>query len=261
VKSPNNSHSTTKHCLNFFPYQLTFPNFFVAARCFYHEQTGEKKKPDDVVAWVGVYDLSRTTEGRIATHQVSELLIHEDWSFRSESLDADIALAVLESEVDLSSPFICLPPKSHREVIATGTVVRWSGRESTEANQTVYGLTPSELRLSAIPRAQCLSAESKQENFSSPRTFCGRYANQTACEGNHGSGFYVYDNLKKIFTLVGISSNPQTSSDACTSGNHSIFTDVTKFVDWIHRKVKETKTIKWKEVDFECEESDEYATR
>jgi hypothetical protein len=60
------------------------------------------KWPKDVVAWIGKHNLREDNEEGSVAHDVEEVIIHEDWKHYEDDFDADIALLVLQTEVDLA---------------------------------------------------------------------------------------------------------------------------------------------------------------
>jgi secreted trypsin-like serine protease len=77
---------------------------FSAAHCVEdkHRREEEVKLPKDVVAWIGKHNLREDNEEGSVAHDVEEVIIHEDWKHYEDDFDADIALLVLKTEVDLA---------------------------------------------------------------------------------------------------------------------------------------------------------------
>jgi secreted trypsin-like serine protease len=191
-----------------------------------------------------------TDEKGSKAHAVWDVILHEDWDHQSADDDADIALIVLEAEVDLIQQnvgLVSLPPPSEGKVIGTGYVVGWDINERSSAS------TPNELRLLAVTQLQCFEADQLLSLVSSNRTFCAGFVNESnsSCKGDSGGGYFLVDQSTGTSNLVGIASVP-ISNSSCQSNTFSIFTDVSKFTVWIEEKMEETKQIKWEEVEFEC---------
>ena len=184
------------------------------------------------------------------------MILHEDWKYKDEEWDADVALVVLLTEVDLSSfivGIVCLPPSSKHEVTGSGTISGWGFSEESQKQKKPFSSTPNELRLPAVPLAICVNADERFEIVSSNRTFCAGYMNKNkaACQGDSGSGFYQLKGQN--YNLAGVvSASLKDNSVYCVTEFYSIFTDVSKFTDWIKNKIDETKIINWEEVNFEC---------
>ena len=192
-------------------------------------------------------------------HKVWNVILHPDWKYNSMKWDADISLVVLATDVDLSDELkvgiICLPPQTKLKVSGSGTVVGWGISERSEARGDYHDSVPNKLRLPAVTQSQCLENDDDFEVALSPRTFCAGFLNQmkSACKGDSGGGWFTYNDSTEKYELGGIvSASLNDFYGRCRSETYSIFTDVTKFTDWIEEKVEETKKIKWKEIDFEC---------
>jgi secreted trypsin-like serine protease len=194
-------------------------------------------------------------------HEVHDILLHYDWQSGSSNFDADLALLVLESPVDLSNQLVvgvvCLPPARSESVSGVGKMAGWGISEWSESISESYSFTPNEIELSAVSRDVCLAADYNFQVFTSPRTFCAGIANQnkSSCKGDSGGGFFQFDSFNGAFNVIGISSSSVLDSfKGCRTGSYSVFTDVTKFVGWIDKNIEETKDSVWKQVHFECKE-------
>jgi secreted trypsin-like serine protease len=234
---------------------------FVAAHCFQVKYTfdGDKKAPQEVTVWVGRHNLDKANESRAVEHEVWDLILHEDWDYTSNDFDADIALIVLETEVDLKKRFtvgvVCLPAASQAEVSGIGIIAGWGASKRSEANQEPHDSTPNELELPAVTKAECVEADYRLDILLTDRNFCAGFVNQnkSACVGDSGGGFVQYDKSTKAYSITGIvSSSLKDNVGSCRIDLYSVFTDVTKFTDWINLNMEETMDIKWINVDFEC---------
>jgi secreted trypsin-like serine protease len=200
-----------------------------------------------ITAWVGKFNLSETDEKGSEAHIVWQIIIHDDYDYKTESFDADLAIMVLEEKINFektNAGTICLPPASSSHVSGDGSIVRWSVSEN-----------PSELQLPTVPSDVCFADELRFAEISSNRTFCAGFKNQgkSACQGESGGGFFKFDGSTSRFSLVGIiSTSLYNPFGSCRLDTYSVFTDVGKFVDWIEMKIEETREIKWQKVDFEC---------
>jgi secreted trypsin-like serine protease len=225
---------------------------FVAAHCFQIKYTydGEKKAPQEVTVWVGKHNLDKADEDRAVEHEVWEVILHEDWDYTSNDFDADIALVVLESEVDLRKRFtvgvVCLPSASQAEVSGIGIIAGWGISKRSEANQEPHDSTPNELELPAVTKAQCVDADHRLHILLTDRNFCAGFVNQnkSACVGDSGGGFVQYDKETKAYSITGIvSSSLKDNVGSCRIDLYSVFTDL---------KMEETKEKKWIDVNFDC---------
>jgi secreted trypsin-like serine protease len=199
---------------------------------------------------VGKHNLDREGERGSAAYQVIRLTLHEDWKHETDDFDADIALLTLDTKVDLTNRqtvrIVCLPQSSTSEVTGMGTVVGWGISERSLADREQHDSKPNKLELPAVTKQQCFASNDSTADqldlASSERTFCAGFVNQnkSACKGDSGGGFYVYDRSKKTYNVAGIvSSSLPEESGGCRTDTYSIFTDVSKFIDWIHAKMVE----------------------
>lgn len=185
------------------------------------------------------------------------VILHQDWKYDSNKWDADISLVVLVTDVDLSDELkvgtVCLPQQSQLEVSGSGIVVGWGISEKSEARRDPHDSVPNKLKLPAVTKSECLESDDDFEIALSPRAFCAGFLNQmkSACKGDSGGGWFTYNNSTEKYDLGGIvSASLNDPYGRCRSETYSIFTDVTKFTDWIEEKIEETKEIKWKYIDF-----------
>jgi secreted trypsin-like serine protease len=197
--------------------------------------------PKDVVAWVGQYFLERENERGSIAYDVDNFIVHEDWKYDEDNYDADIALILLARKVNLDQrKFVDLPAPSQGEVTVDGTVVSFGHLTDGDS-------TPNELTIPAVTQAQCFEADYRLRELSSNRTFCAGFVNQgkSVCKGDTGGGFYQLDRSTERHTLAGIVS--ASLSGGCNINTYSVFTDVSKFTEWIQEKMEE---IEWTYVEF-----------
>jgi secreted trypsin-like serine protease len=222
-----------------------------AAHCFEnkHRRPDDIKTSANITVWVGKHNLDKAEENAVE-HGVSQLFIHEDWKHDEPDFDADIAMAVLINEVDLSRRFIvgviCLPQASNRSVDGMGVIAGWGMSERSIAENEDHDSKPNHLVLPAISNLRCFNTDYRLCVISSDRTFCGGFVNQTksACNGDSGGGFVQYDESKRSFELVGIiSSSIKDTVGECNKELYSIFTDVRKFLGWITDKMEGSNNV------------------
>jgi secreted trypsin-like serine protease len=218
----------------------------LAAHCFSEKHRREKdvKSAKDVVVWIGKHNLLVENERGSVAHGVGELFLHENWKYDSDDYDADIALLLLKTEVDLTQRqfvrIVCLPAPSQGEVTGDGTVVGFGISERSEADGERHDSTPNELTLPAVSQTQC-TEDNRFHHIYSNRTFCAGFENQgkAACKGDSGGGFYQYDRSTTRYNLAGIvSSSIYDPFGGCSINTYSMFTDVSKFVGWIQEKME-----------------------
>jgi secreted trypsin-like serine protease len=215
------------------------------------------KWPKDVVAWIGKHNLREDNEEGSVAHDVEEVIIHEDCKHYEDDFDADIAFLVLKTEVDLAQRqfvrIVCLPTPSQGEVTGDGTVVGFGISERSEADGKRHDSTLNEVTLPAVTQAQC-TKDDRMFLLSSNRTFCAGFVNQgkAVCKGDSGGGFYQLNRSTRRFTLAGIvSASSYDPIKPCNTNSYSVFTDVSKFVGWIQKKME----IEWTYVKFSLKDN------
>ena len=209
---------------------------------------------------VGKHNLGEKDESGSSAHKVWDIILNEFWDYNSYDYDADISLVVLQNEIDLSDPskvgIICLPLLSQSEVTGSGTVVGWGISEKSVEKRQPHDSTPNELKLPAVSQSQCFDTDDRFVIASSNRTFCAGFLNKnkSACQGDSGGGWFILNWTSKAYNLAGIvSASLNDPFSYCVFDTYSIFTDVTKFVDWIENKMEATKEVNWEDVEFMCE--------
>jgi secreted trypsin-like serine protease len=227
----------------------------LAAHCFSekYRRPEDVKSADDVVAWVGKHNLLVENERGSVAHIVNNIILHEDWKHNEDRYDADIALLLLKTEVDLTQRqfvrIVCLPTPSQSKVTGDGTVVGFGVSKRSIADREGHDSTPNELTLPAVTQAQCFAADYRFHLLLSNRTFCAGFVNQgkAVCRGDSGGGFYQFDyrNTSRYILAGIVSASVYDPMEFCKVDTYSVFTDVSKFVGWIQSKIKETKKIEW----------------
>jgi len=139
---------------------------------------------------------------------------------------------VLESEVIFNKYIqpICMP-NSNSVVIKTGIVV---GFGKSEDETKVHENIPKLLETPIHSNEDCFFDYPSLVTLSSRRTFCGGTGNGFGvCKGDSGSGLIVTDGT--VYYLRGIvSSSIIGGRYGCDVNAYAVFTDVTKYIDWIN---------------------------
>lgn len=196
------------------------------ASCF--QTTNRVYQANEVVLFLGRYNIVNSKENEVRTSSVDQILIHEDYMVNEGSADADIALAIMRQKVEYSDYIrpICLWEGSDNLSIIGqfGTVIGWTRVD------TGLVVTPelTKINLPIVSEADCLRSDDTIQYIISNRTFCAGGRNGAGlCNGFLGSGMAFKINNKWV--LRGIVS-------ACNLNDYFVFTDVAKFVDWIKLK-------------------------
>ncbi|XP_070509118.1 serine protease gd-like [Chironomus tepperi] len=200
-----------------------------AAHCIENKLTNSKLRPQEILVLVGVHDLNIPHEVGKVSFAVKNITVHPDWHPLIQSYDADIAILELDGEVHFTNyiqPICLAAPESSAASITLGLVVGF-GSEIVDFENIAR-----KVNMPIHSYKDC--AESRDhESLVSHRTICGGYANGTGvCRGDSGSGLIVKSN--GIYYLRGIvSSSLRGGEYECNVHAYSVFTDVTKFYDWI----------------------------
>lgn len=107
---------------------ISLSHILTAAHCLQEKRQSVVKKPSEVVAYLGKYDLKVIVERGSVPAYPSEFRIHEDWNVLDKKYDADIAIIFLDEEVVLRSNIypVCLWTSDMKSVRDDdGTVVGW----------------------------------------------------------------------------------------------------------------------------------------
>ncbi|CAG9811223.1 unnamed protein product [Chironomus riparius] len=203
-----------------------------AAHCIQDKHTTTATTASEIIVQLGVYDLKRTIEiGRIP-YAVETVNVHSSWNTLSEPYDYDIAVLVLDTEVTFNKFIqpICMP-NLNIVSIKTGIVVGFGKSEDTTK---VHENIPKMLETPIHSNEDCFFHEYRLVKLSSKRTFCGGTGTGIGvCRGDSGGGLIVNDG--GAYYLRGIvSSSLIGGPHGCDVDTYSVYTDVTKYIDWIN---------------------------
>ncbi|XP_070504079.1 uncharacterized protein [Chironomus tepperi] len=202
-----------------------------AAHCVKGKHHSHEFRPKDVSVLLGVFDLLRSNEvGRVSTN-VKYIRIHPDWNVEVDLYDADIAVLVLEKEIQFNSYIqpVCLDGPQSQIYKAVSAVAVGFGKTET-------GKTSNIAKKLSVPILDYHKCSTKKDIFQyllSPRTFCGGPGDgRGICQGDSGSGLFVFYNNQ--FYLRGISSaSIANEANECNVNTFAVFTDATNFCGWI----------------------------
>lgn len=213
-------------------------------------------EPQDVLTYLGRFDLNNSFEAGSKVSAVEEITIHEDWNSTSWKFDADIAIVTLTDSTKLSNIMrtVCLPQASFNEVSGIGTVMGWGRSDKSESNDD-HELTLAKVKIPAVNASHCYLTFPRLAEHSSNRMFCGGYVDEgkAPCTGDSGGGFYIQDPKRQTWTVKGIVSGSLGSlQDGCDVNKFQLYTNVAWFVTWINKVIEDTKDIIWQFVKFDC---------
>jgi len=203
-----------------------------AAHCIQDKHASKATSAGELLVLLGVHDLNKAFEvGRII-HAVDTVNVHPDWNTLKEAFDADITVLVLESEVTFNKFIqpICMP-NSNVAAIKSGIVVGFGrSKDETKIHENISKMLETPIH----SNEDCFLKYYILTKLSSRRTFCGGTGNGVGvCRGDSGSGLIVTDGT--VYYLRGIvSSSIIGGRYGCDLDAYSIFTDVTKYIEWIN---------------------------
>lgn len=216
---------------------LILPLLLQAAHCIQDKRKSKKRTPEDLVVKLGKYDLKVPNERGSLIGFPSEIIVHPKWNTQSSDYDADIAIIVLELKVESSATIspICLWDQTSEPEDLRGHVVGWGKSEFSAAHE----LRPREIELKIRSNEECFAVSPQFEPISSNETFCaGRDSYSGPCKGDSGSGMFVQHDAKRWF-LKGVVSAGFNKEQMCDVSVDVLFTDASKYTEWIKKIAKE----------------------
>lgn len=201
--------------------------------------------PEHVLALLGMSDLNAINEPESQISAVFDIVYHPEWRFHH---DADISIVILLDPVEFSSHIqpICLPSKN--SLSSFGTIAGWNSSGNETKVNVIHAIIEN--------RNNCFQSANKSRNF------CGRYKDKirSPCFSD-GTGLYFLERSSpplEYWNVGGVSSKDDRKSYTfCDSSNQSIYSDVSKFVEWIQVTVNQTEEVEDEMVDMECRLSEE----
>ncbi|XP_070501904.1 uncharacterized protein [Chironomus tepperi] len=202
-----------------------------AGHCIQDKHAPKPTLAGEVIVQLGTYDLDRKIEVGRASHAVQSINVHPDWNTLTQAFDADIAVLVLDIEVTFSGFIqpICLVQATSA---STGVVVGYGvSEDGTKKHENI----PKILETPIHSNEDCFLNNFLLAKLSSKRTFCGGTGTGIGvCRGDSGNGLFVTDGT--TYYLRGIVSSSLIGGPyGCDVDTYSVFTDVTKYIDWINK--------------------------
>lgn len=131
---------------------------------------------------LGKHDISEELERGSVTVYPYNILIHPDWKYDSKNFDADIAIILLEREVQMTESIfpICLGSQNSAVSGQIGKVVGWGMAEAGTPNED----KPRELNVTMKSLSECLLEDPRLHPMMAKRTFCaGGSSTSGPCKG------------------------------------------------------------------------------
>lgn len=211
-----------------------------AAHCIESKgNSSSTKLPKNSLFFIGINDLNlkKKSNPMIAT----EFHVNLNWDPTDVRYDSDIAIVVLSKTVlfnEIVKP-ICIWSRTNNYedmIDKIGTVAGWGLTESgTESFSTA-----KYVEIPVIKDGICYIKDPRLTIFSSENTFCAgkEKIHNGPCKGDSGSGFIYKENYKSYLrgiVSVGIWSFERKNCDLTF---FTVFTDVSKFTQWIQSFIK-----------------------
>ncbi|CAO1416134.1 unnamed protein product [Diamesa tonsa] len=208
-----------------------------AAHCIQDKRTTERQLPERSLFFFGKHNLNDNNEVGYQQASARRFIIHEDWNIYDLAYDADIAIAVLDTQIQFTDYVrpICLWTQSddlNLVVGKVGVVVGWGKNEYNNLN-TEY---PKMVDTPIVSDSFCLRSNPVFQQITSLRTFCaGGRRGEGPCKGDSGSGLVLFTNNK--WYLRGVVSASLSKTTGCDVDNFAVFTDVAKYGSWINNNM------------------------
>jgi len=213
---------------------LNFLILFLAAHCIKGKEYSYEFTTRNVSVLIGVHNLDLYYDGMIDTKRLRNIKVHPDWNMEVNMYDADIAILELYDEVLNIQPICLAGAQSLIHHASNGIAVGFG----MTANGN-YAKIAQKLNIPIYAYHNCTRNINDifMRSLVSPRTFCGGPGDgRGVCQGDSGSGVYVYHNGQ--FYLKGIVSVALPGNvNICNVKMQAVFTDITRFYDWIKKEI------------------------
>ncbi|KAK9753134.1 Serine protease gd N-terminus [Popillia japonica] len=206
-----------------------------AAHCM--RQNGQKFNIEQLLVIIGKFNIQRWTNDNSVMLSAKKVSVHPDYTVLSA--DADIAVITLTQEVKFKRFIrpICLwsEPNDLNNVVGEKGVVAGWGKDE---NGATLSPEPKQVTLPIVTQVQCLESHDDFADITSDRTFCAGFRNGSGpCNGDSGGGFMMLRDGR--WTLRGVVSMSIADQGRCDLSQYLVFTDVSKFSDWILETIKQ----------------------
>lgn len=193
----------------------------------------------EIVIILGKHNLDDFSEVGSQTMYAKDIIIHPDFMSKDTSFDADIAIILLNKPVQYNQyirPLCIFSELTPHFPGEKGKVIGW-GKDHLEGTIKSY---PSTIEMSLVSDATCLRAHESFQYITSSRTFCAGNANGTGpCSGDSGGPLMSKRSGKWFFKGIVSASPIDVETHSCDLKTFVVFTDVTKFLPWIKRHIRE----------------------
>lgn len=202
-----------------------------AAHCVKSE---ESVNPKDLILILGKHNLNSWIEEGTEIVGSKAIITHPDFNHESINFDADLTLIALSRPVHFTEYIqpACLWNESLNQndlVGMNGTIAGWGKTLSASVSKV-----PLKLEVPIVSETTCLRSDPAFQFMVSNRTFCaGKRNGQGACNGDSGSGLMIQQDSRWYLRGVVSTSLLDHQTRSCDLSKYVVFTDVSKFYDWI----------------------------
>ncbi|XP_070497608.1 trypsin-5-like [Chironomus tepperi] len=202
-----------------------------SAHCIRQKGGTHEYKADQITVVLGALDILKTHEKGRVTVGVESIQVHPDWNTDDDNYDGDIALLILDTEVQYSPTIqpICLSkPQSIAAQATEGIVIGYGLTEDKKTSNIA-----KKLKVPIKNYRKCGKEHNRLKPLLTARTFCGGPGDgRGICQGDSGSGLYVLHN--KQFYLRGTASASSLDTlGECDVKSFAVFVDTTDYCGWI----------------------------
>lgn len=201
-----------------------------AAHCIQNKDQKIPRAPNEIVIYLGKYNLDEEFERGSIPVYPSDIRIHPDWKYYTSRYDADIAIIIIDTPVQQSQYIFpaCLWNENEEPSNNKGIVVGW-GKTDIGLNQ--YESKPRQVQIKMVKNDDCIYTDPKFATISSNRTFCAGGDAAGPCTGDSGGGYFI--KVEDKWYLRGIVSASFIENGLCDVNSFAIFTNMIHFKDWI----------------------------
>lgn len=200
-----------------------------AAHCLHEKGAYKKLDHSQLIVLLGAHNLNKSHEiGRTAVG-IEKYYIHENYnSVNIARFNGDIAVLILAEFVSSNSFIrpVCL--SNNLPFIENGTVAGW-GRQENQAVGTSNQI-PKMINIPIVNSQICHNETPLLAVGAWDKSFCAGRIGVSVCDGDSGSGFYVFSNGR--YYLKGIVSNSVLYED-CALEYHANYVDAVKYFQFI----------------------------
>lgn len=211
-----------------------------AAHCIQDKRASQPYKAEEATFHLGRHNFENLNEPNFVLSGVSQLIMHPDWDIYDSHFDADIAIAVLVKTISFNKFIkpICLwtSTSSFEDIIGLKATVAGWGKTEWSAVSTTH---PNWADIPVVSEVKCLRSNSVFNSVTSERTFCAgdRDGVTSPCSGDSGGGLIVKSGTKWFLRGIVSAGIRDDETQSCDLKSYSVFTDVTKFTNWIQQQI------------------------